>query len=243
MSERVFAQRSIGDITVLVPSRNGGTSTAPFESLNLAAYVGDDARSVQVNLDLIRDDIGAQSISITQAEHGTTALVVTSDAPNPPCDVLITTTPGVALLALAADCVPIALVDPINRVVGVIHAGWKGVKDNVVESAVRAFINSGANLKSTTAVIGPSICGICYEVSADRVDVMRAHCPDAVADDRHLDLARGVTAQLTHHGIASELIPGCTNEDDRLFSYRRTNKEQPGLQTGRGGILVALPSA
>lgn len=239
VSERVFAHRLIGDIPVLVPSRMGGASTAPFGSLNLAAYVGDDQANVSKNLSLICSDIGAREISITQAEHGTTTLLVHDSSINPPCDGLVSTTPGLALLALAADCVPIALVDPVARVIAVIHAGWKGVLDNVVDSTVNSFVAAGGNPESTTAVIGPSICGSCYEVPEQRVASMRAQCADAVVDDRHLDLAAGVAAQLSRFGIASDRISGCTQEDERLFSYRRAN----GQPTGRGGILVSLPSA
>lgn len=237
MSESIYAKRLVGDIPVLVPSRWGGASTAPFESLNLASHVGDVDAAVSANLRAIITEIGAEKISITSAEHGTRVLKVSSDAINPPCDALVTSTPGLALLALAADCVPIALVDPVNRVVGVVHAGWKGVALNVVASAVEEFVRAGGRADTSTAVIGPSICADCYEVGEDRVEEMRAACPDAVRDARHLDLVSGVVTQLRRERISSEVIAGCTQEEENLFSYRGADSQA----TGRGGIVVVIP--
>jgi YfiH family protein len=237
MSESIFARRMIGDISVVVPSRHGGVSLPPFDSLNLAAYVGDEVAHVSRNFELLGDELGASVFSITAAEHGIQVLRVKDGTINPPCDALVTTTPGLALVALAADCVPIALVDPINRVTAVIHAGWKGVLLGVVDSAVDAFVEAGADMSSTVAVIGPSICGHCYEVQADRVELVRAIVPEAIADDRHLDLTAGIRAQLNKYGCEVDVIAGCTNEDSNLFSYRGAHSKP----TGRGGIVVVMP--
>lgn len=237
MSESIFARRMIGDISVVVPSRHGGVSLQPFDSLNLAAYVGDDVAHVSRNFELLGIELGASEFSITAAEHGIQALRVHDGTINPPCDALVTTTPGLALVALAADCVPIALVDPVNRVTAVIHAGWKGVMLRVVDSAVDTFVATGGDMRSTVAVIGPSICRHCYEVQADRVELLRATVPEAIADDRHLDLTAGIRAQLNKYGCEIDVIDGCTNEDSNLFSYRGAHS-QP---TGRGGIVVVMP--
>lgn len=239
MSAPAYARVYIEDIEVVALSRNGGQSSKPFDSLNLAPYVGDDAVAVTANQTAVKTLVGAVGISVMNAEHGCVVNVVTKSGLAPAGDGLVSTTPNFALLALAADCVPFAVADPVNRVIAVGHAGWRGVLANVMQSVLDAFVAQGGNLQSAQAVIGPSICANCYEVPNERVALFRSNSSSAISDESHLDLSTGVRSVLLQSVSKVHQIPGCTFEDTHLFSYRRAN----GAPTGRGGLVIVMPSS
>lgn len=234
-----YSHRTIGGVEIVALNRHGGASTGAFDSLNLAAYVGDDPANVTANIQIAARQVQTKNVAVLRADHGNVVHTI-GDISGvhelPVGDGAVTTQPGVALLALAADCVAGAIVDPIHRVIGIFHAGWKGVLSHVVDATWQKMCDQGAQRASAHAVLGPSICGKCYEVEASRVNQFRDVQPECVVDDRHLDVSAGIRAQLVSLGIPTEVIPGCTFEDDRLFSYRRAH----GEPTGRGGLIVCM---
>ena len=239
MSAQVFDRVYVSDIEIVALSRHGGHSLAPFDSLNLANYVGDDAMSVAANQAQVAELVGASGVAVMTSDHGRTVHLVDTAGPAASGDGLVTKTTELALLALAADCVPFALADPINRVIAVGHAGWRGVLANVMEATIQAFVSQGGQLEHSQAVIGPAICASCYEVPTERVDLFRQNFPAAVFDDTHLNLIAGVNSEL-HRAINQvHIFAGCTQEDSNLFSFRRA----AGLPTGRGGLVIAMPSS
>lgn len=233
-SEQVFEQISVSDIKVIAFTRNGGLSNAPYRTLNLADYVGDDPVIVQANLEIVTELAGANGCSVMAANHGRAVQVVTHSGVASTGDGLITHEVNLALLALAADCVGFALADPVNGIIAVGHAGWRGVLANVMQALVDTFVQAGGELANTQAVIGPAICGKCYEVPKERVTQFLASRPEAVSDETHLDLRAGVRSVLGEHISQIHEFSGCTQEDENLFSYRRAG----GKPTGRGGLLV-----
>ena len=239
MNSPVFGRVSIEGIQAVALSRNGGTSLAPFESLNLASYVGDSAEYVSANLTIAKGLVSASEISVMNADHGNTVHVVSDPGVAQPGDGLITKQTDLALVALAADCVPFGLVDPVNGVIAVGHAGWRGVLANVMQALLDEFVASGAQLKHTQAVIGPAICAKCYEVPAERVEQFRVVRPDAIASSRNLDLIAGVKSVLATQVTKIHEISGCTLESSDLFSYRRA----AGKPTGRGGLVIAISAS
>lgn len=238
-SVQVFDQITFADVKVIAFSRNGGLSEAPYDSLNLADYVGDEPDCVRGNLALVSQLAGADGISVMSATHGNKVNVVTAAGTAPSGDGLVTKGTGLALLALAADCVGFALADPVAGVIAIGHAGWRGVLSNVMQEVVQAFVLSGGTLSQTRAVIGPAICASCYEVPSDRVAQFLEQCPAAVADETHLDLRAGVHSSLAKHIDLISDLPGCTQESEKLFSYRKAN----GQPTGRGGLLIVRASS
>jgi YfiH family protein len=239
MNSPVFGRVSIEGIQAIALSRNGGTSLAPFDSLNLASYVGDSAENVSANLAIAKGLVSASEISVMNAEHGNTVHIVSEPGVAQPGDGLITMQTDLALVALAADCVPFGLVDPVNGVIAVGHAGWRGVLANVMQALLDEFVSTGAQLKHTQAVIGPAICAKCYEVPAERVEQFRVVRPDAIASSRNLDLIAGVKSVLATQVTKIHEISGCTLESSDLFSYRRA----AGEPTGRGGLVVAISAS
>jgi len=235
----IYAQVRVADVLVTALDRMGGSSAPPFESLNVADYVGDNSDCVAKNIAQVASYCGATQIAVMTAEHGNRVAVALSGGSSEPADVIVTKVPGLALLALSADCVPVALVDSTSRVIAAVHIGWKGLLVDVIQAAVIAMVEHGADLTQTVAVIGPSICGTCYEVSTELAERITAGHPAAFVDERHVDLAQAVQVQLECHGVEVQRIAGCTYETEELFSYRRAN----GKPTGRGGLAVMLPVA
>ena len=237
----VYSHRRFGDIDVVALDRHGGVSSGDFESLNLAAYVGDNADNVHSNIGLVAEVVDSKNVAVLRAEHGNVVHHVSGINgihELPPGDGAVTQIADTSLLALSADCVAGAIVNPVNHVIGVFHAGWKGVLARVVDETWQQMTQLGAHQNAAHAVLGPSICGTCYEVDTERVDMFRGNQPECVVDDRHLDIGAGIRAQLNSLGIQTEVIAGCTCEDENLFSYRRAN----GKPTGRGGLIVSMRS-
>lgn len=240
-SVQVFDQITFASVKVIALSRHGGLSNAPYNSLNLADYVGDEPDAVRGNLALVSQLAGAGGISVMAATHGNKVNVVTSMGTAPSGDGLVTKETDLALLALAADCVGFALADPVAGVIAVGHAGWRGVLSNVMQEVVQAFVLSGGKLAQTRAIIGPAICASCYEVPSERVARFWEQCPAAVSDETHLDLPAGVHSSLAQHIDVAQIfnLSGCTQESEQLFSYRKAN----GQPTGRGGLLIVRASS
>jgi YfiH family protein len=160
--------------------------------------------------------------------HGRTATVVDGPrtAPVEATDAVIATRPGLAVVVLVADCVPILLSDPEAGVVAAVHAGRVGARVGVVPAALAAMRDAGARTDRIEALLGPSVCGECYEVpGAMQADVVK-HLPGSASKTRRgtpgLDLRAGLWQQLADAGVARIGVdPRCTVEDKTLFSHRR----------------------
>jgi polyphenol oxidase len=176
--------------------------------------------------------------------HGTAVAVVDGPATGGPpreADALVTAAPGLALAVLVADCAPVLMADTTAGVVGVAHAGRRGMAGGIVAATLDAMRGLGAQPATTAALVGPAICGRCYEVPAELQDEVAAIEPAARSTTRSgtaaLDIRAGVVAQLESAGVtAIEVDPVCTAESDRLYSHRRDGV------TGRfAGLAVLAP--
>ena len=156
----------------------------------------------------------------------------------PPGDGLVTKTTGTAVVALAADCVPIVFGDMQAGVVAAVHCGWPGIVARVVENTVAAMERAGASPDRINAVAGPAICGRCYPVPEARYESVIEVAPSAASNARDgslsLDVRAGVFSQLSACGVNAESVGGCTAEDPNLFSFRRDGV------TGRQAGAIAL---
>ena len=142
----------------------------------------------------------------------------------PSCDGLVTSEPGIALLARAADCVPVLLADPATGWIAAVHSGRPGLAGGVVPAAVAAVRERGGD--PTIAWTGPHVCGACYEVPADLQEQVASVVPEARSTTSWgtpgLDLGAGVRAQLAAAGIDDlRTVDACTREDASWPSYRR----------------------
>jgi YfiH family protein len=232
-----------GRVTRAVTDRSGGVSSGRYAGLNLGAHVGDDPGAVTENRARLAVALGvpADALVVMEQVHGAEVAVVDAVPAAPPrADAVLTRTPGLALLALVADCTPVLLADPEAGVVGAVHAGRPGLAAGVVPAAVRAMRDLGAG--QVDAVVGPSVCGRCYEVPEDLREEVAAGAPESRAvswsGTPALDVAAGVVAQLAGLGVAVRWLPGCSRERLDLFSFRRDGT------TGRcAGVVVLGPAA
>ncbi|MFI5612910.1 peptidoglycan editing factor PgeF [Amycolatopsis sp. NPDC051903] len=214
----------------VVTTRAGGASRPPYESFNLGDHVGDDEGDVYANRKRLAAELGLTEDRLAWMEqvHGRTATVVdgTETKAAEATDALVTATPGVALVVLVADCVPLLMADPEAGVVAAVHAGRVGARIGVVPAAVAAMRDLGAEPARTEVLLGPAICGACYEVPADMAADVEKHVPGSACKTRRgtagLDLRAGLYRQLAELGVGRIGVdPRCTAEDKTLFSYRR----------------------
>jgi YfiH family protein len=227
----------------VVTTREGGVSKPPFDSFNLGDHVGDDPVAVAANRARAARELGVRDDRLVWMEqvHGSGVTVVDGpqDGPVPATDALVTATPGLVLAVLAADCVPVLLADSETGVVAAVHAGREGVRRGVVPAALSAMASLGARARHVTALLGPAVCGECYEVPRPMQDEVAAVAPAAATRTRAgtpgLDLRAGVAEILRRAGIPEVVLdPRCTVEDRSLFSHRRDGV------TGRQAGLVWL---
>jgi YfiH family protein len=227
----------------VVTDRRGGRSRSPYDTFNLGDHVGDDAGDVAANRARVARelDVADDRLVWMNQVHGTGVAVVEGPQGGavPETDALVTATRGLVLCVLVADCVPVLLADHERGVVAAVHAGREGVRQGVVPAALSAMASLGARARHVTALLGPAVCGACYEVpEAMQRDVARV-APAAAVRTRKgtpgLDLRAGIAEGLHRAGVTQVVHdPRCTVEDRTLFSHRRDGV------TGRQAGLVWL---
>lgn len=214
-------------------TRTGGVSGSPFNGLNLGGGVGDDPAAVTANRRLAAASLGIDPDRVVWMHqvHGANVAVVNAATPaDPPeADAVVTTTAGLALAVLVADCAPVLLADPAAHVVAAAHAGRPGTAAGVVPATVAAMRELGAAPARIVAFIGPAVCGACYEVPRGLHDEVTAAVPECSCRTRQgtpgLDIRAGITAQLRRAGVDRVHVDGrCTVESPDLFSYRREGR-------------------
>lgn len=247
-------------------TRGGGFSAGPYASLNLGAGGGDDAATVAANGRRLAGALGFSPDGLARLRqvHGADVEVVERPGRLGAFDAAVTDRPEVVLLVLAADCVPVLLVDPDRPAVGAVHAGWRGTAADAPGAAVRRMVEAfGSRPARLQAAVGPGIGPCCYEVDepvAERFAAAGlpfegwpgARPPETElpigrpAGDREgrarwrLDLAAAVRARLVAAGLdpaAVEVAGLCTAcRPDLFFSHRRD-----GARSGRQAGLIWLP--
>jgi polyphenol oxidase len=232
-------------------TRLGGVSPEPWSSLNLGGTVGDERKNVIENRHRIFESIQRPVESIFDTWQIHSSIVLASDrarpldAPHPHADAILTDKTNVTLMMRFADCVPIFLFDPIRRVVGIVHAGWKGTLALITVNTVRAMAEKyGSNPADILAGIGPSIGPDHYVVGEDvQAQTRSTFGPDSGQLLRteggkiFLDLWKANEIGLRRAGVKSIEISGlCTAcHTSEWFSHRAEHGK-----TGRFGAVLAL---
>jgi YfiH family protein len=214
----------------VVTDRRGGRSASPYDSFNLGVHVGDDPAAVAANRERLARELGVGTDRLVWMDqvHGRRVAVVDGpvDGPLAGTDAVVTRTPGLVLCVLVADCVPVLLADPVAGVVAAAHAGREGVRTGVVPATLAAMARLGSRPGDVTVLLGPAVCGACYEVPrAMQAEVARVVPAAAVrtrAGTPGLDLRAGLAELLRGAGVGQVVHdPRCTVEDRFLFSHRR----------------------
>lgn len=233
-------------------TRLGGSSSGAFASLNVGSTVGDDPDAVRHNRARMAGALGLQDADVRSVwqVHGVEVVVARrsdhlGELP-PQADILLTDEPDLPLAMRFADCVPILIVDPVRRVLGMVHAGWRGTVLNAAGAAVAAMANVfGSSPADLIAGVGPSIGPERYEVGPEVISQVESAFDDSDgllrASERpghaYLDLWEANRRLLTGAGAGQvEVAALCTAEhSNEFFSHRAEHG-----RTGRFGMLAML---
>lgn len=171
-------------------TRLGGVSEGVCSSMNLSFTRGDDPEAVRENYRRIASAVGFPYESVVCSDQTHTANVrrvgkedrgigLLREKPYHDVDGLITNEPGVTLATFYADCVPLYLVDPVQKAIGLSHSGWRGTVQKIGKKTVEAMAQSfGSRPEDIVTAIGPSICMDCYEVSEDVITEIKKIYPE-----------------------------------------------------------------
>ena len=151
----------------------GGVSKGCWATMNISTTRGDDPEDVEENQRRIARAIGVkpEDMTFTNQTHTTNVAVVRAEDKGRrfmETDGMITNVPGICLVTFYADCVPLYFVDPVKKVIGLSHSGWRGTVGKIGKVTVELMQKTyGSDPKDILTAIGPSICQDCYEVSED----------------------------------------------------------------------------
>jgi YfiH family protein len=201
--------------------RTGGLSTGAFLSRNVATHVGDDQETVLSNRAALETLLGLPIQYMNQVHGNVVATVGVEIIAEPTADALVTQSVGIGMAVMVADCIPLLLAS--SQTVAAVHVGRKGLMNEVALAAIHEMRSH--DISEITAVVGPSICGECYEVSQDIYDDVSKTFPLAASKTRDggfaLDLSRALIDQLQSLGVRVVDEGRCTVEESNLYSYRR----------------------
>ena len=232
-----------------VTTRIGGVSLPPYNFLNLGLHTADNPEHVLENRALLASETGIAADRFLYASqvHSGDVKIIDEEAiakgvllQNPQTDATITNLPGICLMVMVADCVPVLLYDPVKRVIAVIHAGWRGTVQHITSNTIKVMIDRfGSDPADILAGIGPSIGPSCYEVGEEVKTVVQESFgttagylvsqPHSVKP--HFDLWYANHKQLTNSGVKPENIETaqlCTKCNQQIFFSSRADKGVTG---------------
>lgn len=235
-------------------TRLGGVSEGCYSSLNLSFTRGDREEAVRENFRRMGNALGVrcEDMVFTQQTHTTNVRVVTDQdrgmgivRPRSYADVdgLVTNVQGICLVTFFADCVPLYFLDPVKKVIGLSHSGWRGTVGKIGRRTVELMQEQyGCSPADILAAVGPSICQDCYEVSEDVIVQFREHFaekdwPELFYKKENgkyqLDLWKANELVFLEAGIHKEHIAVtnlCTHcNSDILYSHRTTGDKRGNL--------------
>ena len=219
---------------VAFTTRVGGVSEGPYASLNLGRKSGDIPERADENRRIACEAIGAdvERLALNHQVHSTRVLQAAATMRNEHADGLWTDEPGLPILALSADCLPIAVAraDTRRPAVAVLHVGWRGLLAGIVAESTEA-VGHGA----LAAAIGPGIGPCCYEVGEEVAAPFRERFGHDVARESRLDLWTCAERALRAAGVGRvDRFDRCTAcEPETFFSHRRD-----AGSTGRQGVIA-----
>lgn len=234
------------DVDAFVTTRDGGRSSGSYASLNLGLHVGDDDGRVLHNRTLVADALGTTlddfvfcdqahrpNVAVVTDEHRGRGARSRADA-IPRTDALVTTVPGIVLVVMVADCVPLVLHDPVAHVLACVHAGWGGTVRGVTTAALGVMRDLGSDPRNVVAGIGPAIHPDRYQVGDDVFDAATAAFGDQADQVIRPDGTGKWTFDLWHANalqLAAAGVPGDqvhiaalgTGTGTPFFSHRAEN--------------------
>ena len=195
--------------------------------------MGDELQDVLRNREILAEKVGPTQY-MNQVHGDRIAIIEEVSDEIPTADALVTGIPGISLAVMVADCIPLLLAS--EESVAAVHVGRRGLVNEITRKTISVMRDMGAT--EITAIMGPSICGQCYEVSEDIYQEVIATHPIAQSRTRAgtlaLDLPAALHSVLGDEGVSIVSKFSCTVEDVDYFSYRRD-----GI-TGRQAGVISL---
>lgn len=246
--------QDLDDIGHGFSTRLGGVSQGIYASMNLSFTRGDREEAVLENFHRMGKALQMEVDHMVYAHQTHTNKVLVVDSSHrgmgvvrersfQDVDGLVTKEPGVVLVTSYADCVPLFLVDPVKRAIGLSHSGWRGTVTNIAAATIESMkLNFQSNPRDLLVFIGPSICRDCYEIGEDVAEeftkVYGAHAFEGILFPKpnrkyHLDLQEANRRNFKEAGVQNENISitdlcTCCNPSI-LYSHRASNGERGGL--------------
>ena len=235
-------------------TRDGGVSGGLYATLNGGLGSHDDTASVAENRARMAQALGVKppALLTPYQTHSPDVAIVNAlwaDEARPRADAIVTRAPGLAVGVTTADCGPVLLADPVARVIGAAHAGWRGALTGIVEATVVAMKELGARPERIVAALGPMIRQHNYEVGSELITRFTAEDRaseqffSAATRDGHalFDLAGYIRGRLSRAGVRQvEDLALCTYADDaQFFSFRRSTHRSEN-DYGRHVSAIAL---
>lgn len=235
MTLEIITDKSLAPVQHGFFTRKGGASSGVFSGLNCGQGSSDQSEIVAHNRARVADALDLANDRLVSVHQVHSPDVIHITAPlrqKPEADAMVTTTQGLGLAILTADCQPVLFADAKAGVIGAAHAGWKGARAGVLEATVDAMEALGAQAGNISAVIGPCISQRAYEIGQEFFEQFCDTDPGAsrffingASPDKYLfDLPAFGLARLRARGVGhASWTAHCTYADEaRFFSYRRT---------------------
>lgn len=227
------------NIQAYTTTRNGGVSNTPYDSFNLATYVGDDLAAVEKNRTLLQTALQLPNTPLWLTQTHSIDVVQTDLQPtNIEADASYTKQPHIVCAVQTADCLPLLICDRAGTTVAAVHAGWKGLGAGIIENTVQQLKIPAQEL---LVWLGPAIGPTVFEVGTEVYELFTAHDANAAQGFKSIDTNKWLAdiyllAKQRLHACDVNAIYGgefCTYTDsERFFSYRRDQ------QTGRMASLI-----
>lgn len=185
--------------------------------------------------------VSQEFIIVPRQTHSTDVTVISDpSAVVENTDAVITALPGIVIGINTADCVPVLLNDSAKRIIGAVHAGWRGAIGGIVGEAVKAMISLGSDPGDIYATMGPCIGVECFEVGEEVAMLFPQECVTRTSGQRpHIDLAKYITGQLVTAGVPAAHIsqpPACTRCNPEHYFSARAH----GIASGRNFTFIML---
>lgn len=247
------ALEETGIVSHSFSTRIGGVSEGRFASMNFSFSRGDDPEHVRENYRRMAQVLGVEmdQMVVSYQTHTTNVRVVTEEDAGKgvlrerdyqDVDGLITNVPGMTLVTFYADCVPLYILDPVHRAIGLSHSGWRGTVNRMGKVTLEAMKREyGTKPSEVIVCIGPSICQDCFEVGGEVVEAFdhefgeasRALSYEKPNSKYQLDLWRANRLVFEQAGVPSNQIHTtdiCTHcNPELLFSHRTAGNERGNL--------------
>ena len=237
-------------LTHTFTSRNGGVSKVPYQSNNLAFHVGDKVEDVLMNQKDLAQKLSYELGTLVHMRqiHSDKIIIVDPTIHNfdnpPECDALITNQSEVPLMVMTADCTPVLIFDPVQKVIAVAHAGRAGALKGIVPKTIQKMHTAfGSSIDNILVVLGPSIGSCCYEVGKKIAEEVAAQGYSFAVESRDGDFFLDVNAILRHQLRQLDLDDKQVEDKsvcnachhDTYFSYRADQQV-----TGRFAGVIML---